>query len=45
VTSVTRVLRWWVQAVFQTKIWWLTVAGNRLERRIEERKRQTLRSF
>lgn len=42
---MTRVLRWWMQAVLQAKIRWLAFAGNRLERRIEERKRQTIRSL
>lgn len=42
---VTGFLRWWARAVFQFKLWWLTAAGNRLERRIEERKRHPLRSL
>ncbi|MEW6681593.1 MAG: hypothetical protein AB1451_01525 [Nitrospirota bacterium] len=41
----TRFLRWWARSVFQVKIWWLASAGNRLERRIEERKRRPLRSL
>lgn len=42
---MTRFLRCWAQMVFRVKIRWLALAGHRLERRIEGRKRQPLRSL
>jgi hypothetical protein len=38
-------VRWWERTMLRGKLWWLTLAGWRLERRIEERKRQAFRSL
>jgi hypothetical protein len=37
---MNRLVQWWGRSVIQLKVYWLSLAGERLERRIlEERKR------
>jgi hypothetical protein len=37
---MNRLVRWWGRSVIQLRVYWLSLAGQRLERRIlEERKR------